>query len=190
MSISLDRYLFSVDDYERMGEVGILKEDPRVELIHGEIVQMSPMYGPHISCLNRLIRSATSQTNRDYYVQIQCPIRIPSLRSEPEPVLVILQATYDEGKVPEVPDILLVGEISDSTLETDRRVKLPLYAAAGIPEAWLFNLVAVRIERHTDPQPVGYRTVAYAESGQQLASTVLPDLVFDTDELIVGRTRT
>lgn len=188
MSISLDRYRFSVDDYERMGEVGILGEDPRVELIHGEIVQMSPMYAPHISCLNRLNRSATSQTSRDYYVQIQCPIRIPSLRSEPEPDLAILRATYNEGKAPEVPDILLVGEISDSTLETDRRVKLPLYAAAGIPEAWLFNLVAVRIERHTDPQPDGYRTVAYAERGQRLASTVLLDLVFDTDELIAGRT--
>ncbi len=68
------------------------------------------------------------------------------------------------------------------------RVKLPLYATAGIPEAWLFNLVAVRIERHTDPHPDGYRTVAYAERGQRLASTVLPDLVFDTDELIAGRT--
>jgi Uma2 family endonuclease len=189
MSISMDRYRFSVDDYERMGEVGILGEDPRVELIHGEIVHMSPMYAPHISCLNRLIRSATSQTSHDYYVQIQCPIRIPSLRSEPEPDLAILRAAYDEGKPPEVPDILLVGEVSDSTLETDRRVKLPLYAAASIPEAWLFNLVAVRIERHTDPQPDGYRTIAYAESGQRLASTVLPDLVFDTDELIAGHTR-
>lgn len=185
MSISLDRYRFSVEDYERMGEVGILGEDPRVELIHGEIVRMSPMHPPRISCLNRLTRSATRQTSNDYYVQIQCPIRIPSLRSEPEPDLVIPRASYDEGKAPEIPDILLVGEVSDATLETDRRVKLPLYAAAGIPEAWLFNLVAARIERHTDPQPDGYRTVAYAEPGQRLESTAIPGLDFDTDELII-----
>jgi Uma2 family endonuclease len=84
---------------------------------------------------------------------------------------------------------MLVGEVSDSTLEIDRRVKLPLYAAAGIPEAWLFNLVAVRIERHTDPQPDGYRTVVFAETGQRLESTVVPGLVFDTDELIIRVTR-
>lgn len=184
MAIQRPHHRFSVDDYERMVEVGILHEDHRVELIYGEIVEMSAMGGPHIVCLSRLNRAAMRQTGEDVYVQIQCPIRIPNQRSEPEPDLALVRVEYNEEKPPEVSDVLLVGEVSDSTLTYDRNVKLPLYAAAGIPESWLFNLVAGRIERHTDPQPDGYRTVAYAEKGQRLASTVLPDLTFDADEIL------
>ena len=80
-------------------------------------------------------------------------------------------------------------EVADSSLEYDRGIKLPLYAEAGIPEAWLVNLVANRLERHTDPGPAGYRTVAFAEAGQQLPSTVLPELVFDAAELLGLRRR-
>ncbi len=179
------KYLFSVDEYERMGEVGILGEDDRVELIYGEIEFMSPIGGPHVSCLNRSNRAVTRQIDGDtYFVQIQCPIRIPNKRSEPQPDLAIVRVGYDERRVPDASDVRLVVEVSDSSLEFDRSVKLPLYAAAGIPEAWLFNLGAKRIERHTDPQPDGYRSVAYAERGQRLASTVLPDVVFNADELL------
>ncbi len=183
MSVQLPHYRFSVDDYERMGEVGILRVEDRAELIYGEIVEMAAMGGPHVVCLSRLTRAATRQTGDDLYIQIQCPIRMPDLRSEPEPDLAVVRVEYNDARPPEAEDVLLAGEVSDSTLAYDRTVKLPLYAAAGIPEAWLFNLVAHRIERHTDPQPDGYRTVAYAERGQRLASTVLPDFVFDADEL-------
>ena len=75
-------------------------------------------------------------------------------------------------------------EVADSSLEYDRGTKLPMYAAAGIPEAWLFNLIANRIERHTDPGPDGYQTVAVAAHGQTLPSTTLANLTFDADELL------
>jgi Uma2 family endonuclease len=189
MSASLERYLFSVDEYERMGERGVFAEDTRVELIYGEIVQMSPIGGRHVNCLSLVNRSATRQTGDDLFVQIQGPIRMPNRRSEPQPELVIARGDFDLAKPPEVPAVLLVGEVSDSTLDSDRSVKLPLYASAGIPEAWLFNLVAERIERHTDPQPDGYRTVAFAEQAQRLESTVIPGLIFDTDELVIRVTR-
>jgi len=179
------RYRFSVDDYERMGEVGILGEDDRVELIYGEIEYMSPIGGPHLTSVNRANRALTRQTDgAEYYVQVQGSIRIPDQRSEPQPDLAILRVGYNEWKPADAKDVVLVIEVSDTTLDYDRGVKLPLYAAAGIPEAWLFNLGAKRIERHTDPRADGYRTVAYAERGQRLASTMLPNLVFDTDELL------
>lgn len=185
MVVSQPRWQFSVDDYERMGEVGILGEDDRVELIYGEIVTMCPLGGPHLTCVNRTTRSLTRQTDGDdYYVQVQGSIRIPGKRSEPQPDLAILRMGYDEWKPADATDVLLVVEVADSSLDFDRSVKLPLYASAGIPEAWLFNLGAKRIERHTDPQPDGYRSVAYAERGQRLASTVLPGVVFDADELL------
>jgi len=165
-----------VDDYERMLEVGILGEADRVELIHGEIATMSPIGGPHVSFINRTTRSLTRQIDGDeYYVQVQCPIRIPNKRSEPQPDLAIVRVGYDERRPPAASDIPLVIEVPDASLDFYRSVKLPLYASAGIPEAWLFNLGAKRIERHTGPQEDGYRSVAYAERRQRLASTGIPE---------------
>ncbi len=184
-AVQITRHLFTADEYQRMGEVGIFHEDDRVELIHGEIVEMSPIGGTHVVCVNRTTRAAMRQTDEtEFYVSVQNPIRIPNRRSEPQPDLAIVRVGYDEQKLPEASDVVIIVEVSDSTLDYDRSVKLPLYAAAGIPEAWLMNLVRARIERHTDPQPDGYRTIAYAERGQRLASTVLPDFTFDADELL------
>lgn len=184
-AVQITRHLFTADEYQRMGEVGIFHEDDRVELIHGAIVEMSPIGGTHVVCVNRTTRAAMRQTKEtEFYVSVQNPIRIPNRRSEPQPDLAIVRVGYDEQKPPEASDVVIIVEVSDSTLDYDRSVKLPLYAAAGIPEAWLMNLVHARIERHTDPQPDGYRTIAYAERGQRLASTVLPDFTFDADELL------
>jgi Uma2 family endonuclease len=129
---------------------------------------------------NWLVRS----TGPDIWVSTQNPIRIPE-DSEPQPDIVVQRAAYDEELPPTPSDIFLVIEVADSSLEYDRNIKLPRYAEAGIPEAWLFNLVANRIERHTEPSHGGSRTVAYAEAaGQQLPSTILPDLRFDAAELL------
>jgi Uma2 family endonuclease len=174
---------FTVDEYERMAEIGILGEDERIELIGGEIVQMSPIGGRHIACVWRTDRACQRQLGDDAVILVQSPIRLPG-DGEPQPDIVVVRATYDEMRVPMAGDAMLVVEVADSSLEYDRSVKLPLYAAAGIPETWLFNLIANRIERHSDPESGGYRTVAFAETGQQLPSTVLPDLTFDAAELL------
>ena len=183
MSVPRPHHRFTVDEYEQMIEVGILEEDDRVELIRGEIVEMSPIGGRHNDCLLLLNRWANRQVGDDVFVQIQGPIRLPE-DGEPQPDLALIRATYERRKPPLATDVILVLEVADSSLEYDRSTKLPLYAEAGIPEAWLFNLVATRIERHTDPASGGYRTVAYAEFGQRLPSTVLPTLVFDARELL------
>ena len=182
MVVTRPQHRFTVDEYERLIEAGILATDLRVELIHGVIVQMSPIGGPHIACVNRANRSATRQLPDEYYVQIQGPIRMPE-DGEPVPDLAIVRVGYDERRPPLPQDVLLLAEVSDTSLRYDRGTKLPLYAAAGIAEAWIFNLNARRLERYTDPAPGGYRTVAYAEAGQGLDSTVVPGLVFETDEL-------
>ena len=144
---------------------------------------MSPIGGSHNMCLNRINRSAHRQVGDEVYVQIQGPIRLPD-DSEPQSDVAIIRSGFDERRPPTTEYVILVGEVADSSLESDRSIKLPLYAQAGIPEAWRFNLVAYRIERHTEPGPDGYLTVAFAEAGQQLASTVLPDLAFDAAELL------
>jgi Uma2 family endonuclease len=116
-------------------------------------------------------------------VSPQNPVRLLD-HSEPQPDLAVFSASYDETRLPTAADIYARIEIVDESIEYDRGTKLPLYAEASIPEEWLFNLVANRIERHTDPGPTGYQTVAFAEPGQRLASLVLPELVFDATYLL------
>jgi Uma2 family endonuclease len=183
MSVPRPLHKFTVDDYERLIELGILGEDERVELIHGEIVEMSPIGARHIACVRESNRSCHRQLGDDVYIHIQSPIRLPG-DGEPEPDVSLVRPGYDQRHPPLAQDTFLVIEVSDSSLEYDRTQKLPLYAAAGIPEAWIFNLIGNRIERHIDPGPDGYRTVAFAEAGQHLASTVLPELTFDAAELL------
>jgi Uma2 family endonuclease len=178
MSDSLPLHKFTVDEYERMIEIGILREDERVELILGELIEMSPIGGRHVACVATIDRTCQRQLGDGVCIFVQSPVQLPN-DSEPQPDLALVRAGYDEGRVPSAEDIYLVIEAADTSLEYDRSQKLPLYAMAGIPEAWLVNLIDNRIERHTDPGPTGYQTVAFAERGQRLASLELPDLAFD-----------
>jgi Uma2 family endonuclease len=182
MVVRRPQHRFTVEEFERLIEADVFAPDLRVELIHGAIVEMSAIGGPHNACVNRTNRFASQRIASDYYVQVQGPIRLPEY-GEPVPDLAIVRVGYDERRPPEAADVLLVVEVSDSTLRFDRGTKLPIYAAAGITEAWIFNLNARRLERYSEPGPDGYRAVAYAEASQRFESTVLPILVFVPDEL-------
>lgn len=177
------RRRFTVAEFERMGEIGIFTEDDRVELIAGVIVDMSPADGRHIAAVNRLNQRLGRQIGAEMLVSMQNPV-VLSDDSEPQPDIAILRdRVYDV--VPTVEDILLVIEVADSTLAYDRDVKLPLlYAPAGIPESWLFDLVNTRLERHSEPGPDGYRLVARAGRGESLTSTVLPGVTLAVDTLL------
>jgi len=132
----VSRWKFTVDEYARMAEAGILGEDDRVELLEGEIVEMAPIGPPHAGCVNRLTRLLTSRLGDRAVVGVQNPIRLGSL-SEPQPDLTLLRPRrdlYSEGH-PEADDVLLVVEVASSTSAFDRQVKMPLYAQAGIPQA-------------------------------------------------------
>ena len=110
------------------------------------------------------------------------PVRL-SDDSEPEPdFAVVRDRPYEE--LPTPADVLLVIEVADTSQEYDRKVKLPLYAAAGIPEAWLIDLAAETVERHTDPGKGFYRLTTLALHGESLTSTVLPDLTIVVDEVL------
>ena len=177
------RRRFTIDEYRRMGEVGILIEDERVELIDGEIVEMSPMRAPHVDCVASLTHLLVEQAGKAVRVHVQLPIRLPN-ESEPEPDLSLVRSDYDRRSVPAAEDVVAVIEVADSSREYHRSVKLPLYAAAGIPEAWLFDLVADRIERHTEPGADGYQQIAVVGRGKSLTSTVLPAVVLSIDDVL------
>jgi Uma2 family endonuclease len=175
----------SVDEYLRMAEVGILGEDERVELIRGELIQMFPIGAPHVESVNELARRLYRLTGDDVIIQVQNPIVLPS-GSVPQPDLSLLRADYQRGRLPQAADVVLLIEVADISVSYDRTVKLPLYAAAGIPEAWLVDLNVPRLERQTDPGPDGYQQIALAGRGKSLTSTILPAVTLSIDDVLVG----
>ncbi|MCA1670623.1 MAG: Uma2 family endonuclease, partial [Thermomicrobia bacterium] len=179
---TMPRYRFTVADYELMGQAGILTEDDRVELIEGEIIVMSPIGPRHALCVAFLTHYLVRNAPDNGLLFVQSPIRLPN-NSEPQPDLAMIRRG-NIGALPTPADVLLVVEVSDSTLAYDRDVKFPLYAAAGIPKAWLVDLAAGRIERHTDPGTTGYRAIIRAERGDTIASTTIPTLAIAVDAVL------
>ncbi len=175
--ISPTRYRFTVDDYHLMAEVGILPPDARIELIDGEIIQMTAMGPRHALRLARLNQRLTLQLADRALVWPQCPFQI-SPYSEPEPdlALVKLPASRYEGRLPTSEDILLAIEISESSLVYDRGTKLALYAKAGIPEAWIVNLQDDCLEIYRDPQEGRYGTATTYRAETPVAPLAFPDV--------------
>lgn len=182
-TVEITRHRFTADEYQRMGEAGILHPEARVELINGEIVEMFAIGASHVGCVGLTNRSATRQVGDRVLVLVQCPIRIAD-DGEPQPDFLLVPGDYDRSKLPTPANTFLLIEVSDSSLAYDRMFKLPLYGAAGVREAWIFDLPQSRIERHTEPNASGYGALAVAGPGEQLASTTLPDLTFAVDEVL------
>jgi Uma2 family endonuclease len=166
-----------------MAEAGILHEDDRVELIEGEILEMAPIGGRHAACVNRSARLFILRLDDRAVVSIQNPVRLSS-GSEPEPDLMLLRPPadrYDEH-LPGPEDVLLIIEVSDTTLPYDRGTKLPLYAATGIPEVWIFDLERRRILVHRLPDGDLYREALVIDTGT-IAPLAFPDLTIAMDEI-------
>jgi Uma2 family endonuclease len=144
---------FTVDEYHRLADLGFLTETDRVELIWGEIIEMAAKGRPHATCCSNLLRELAVVIAGQAELRCQDPIVLPVSNSEPEPDLVIVRKKSDNylSAHPHPSDVLLVIEISDSTLKYDREVKLSLYAEAGISDYWIFNLVDYRLETHSEP---------------------------------------
>ena len=176
-SVEVTRHSFTVAEYRRMGEAGIFSEDDRVELIGGEVVEMSPIGERHAACVAVLTQLITLKLRLSALVWAQNPVVLDDY-SEPQPDLAVLKPRPDNYRTskPTPGDVLLVIEVSDSTLEYDRGVKMPLYAGAGIPEAWLVNLPDERIEVYSDPEGGEYRNARPFARGQRLQSQTLASL--------------
>ena len=186
MGVELKRRLFTVDEYHRMGEVGILGEDDRIELIEGEILEMSPIGSRHAGIVNRLTDVFTLRLRWRAIVAVQNPISLGSKYSEPQPDCTLLRpnADYYAGRLPEPPDILLVVEVMDTSVGYDRGLKLPLYARAGIPEVWLVDSNAERVNACHQPAPEGYHETLTFGRGDALSSAAFPGVVFTVADLI------
>jgi Uma2 family endonuclease len=177
---------FTVAEYDRMIEVGILTEDERIELIEGVIVEMSPIGRRHASYVKRLITLLSRRIGDEVQLDIQNPIHLSDY-SEPQPdaLLLKLRGDYYIEALPSPADVLLVIEVADTSLDYDRNVKVPLYARAGIPEVWVINLAAETVEVYTQPGDPTYQRVQTRKKGDVLTPTTLPDVTLSVDQLFV-----
>lgn len=174
---------FTVTDYHRMAEAGILTEDDRVELIDGEIIQMSPIGGQHVDCVSRLNELLVDRRGTRFRVNIQSPVRLSGYH-EPEPDVAVVRVRDYAGELPTPADVLLLIEVADTTLRYDRTTKVPMYAGAGIPEVWIVDVQGEVIERYTDRVQDTYRTVTRFERGQDIESIAVSGLVLRVDDVL------
>ncbi len=179
------RRRFSVGEYYAMAEAGILGPDERVELLDGEIVVMAPIGNRHAFCVDWLTRFWILALAELAIVRIQNPVRLND-SSEPEPDITLLAWRDDfyASAHPGPQDVLLLIEVADSTADSDRNEKLPLYARAGIPEVWIVNLRDRRVEVYTEPDGVGYNSVRYYGPGDSVAPLHFPDIALEVERII------
>ena len=186
MSVQTQRRLFTVKEYHLMNEVGVFGEDDRVELIEGEIIQMAAIGTRHASCVNRLARRFSLIPEDLATFAIQNPIQLTE-RTEPQPDVVLLEprADYYATAHPIPSEVLLLVEVSDSTIDFDRDVKVPNYARSGIQEVWLWDLEANCLEVYREPTANGYTSIQRFERGEIVSPLAFPDFQVSVD-LILG----
>jgi Uma2 family endonuclease len=183
MAVKLTPRRLTVEEYDRMGEVGILTEDERTELIDGEIVCMSPIGGPHVEVVMKLNHLLVDAAGAEWRVSVQNPISLPP-HAEPQPDFSVVRARRYGRSLPRAEDVLLVIEVSDTSLAYDREIKLPLYAGAGIPEAWIIDINNRTVSRYTQPEHGLYAKSRTAEPGMKIDSTVLAGLTIEVDGIL------
>ena len=177
MDIKLPIHLFTVEEYHRLAENGILHEDDRVEFLEGRIVDMTPIGSKHASCVGRLTSMFFEKIQKRAIVQVQNPVILHE-QSEPQPDIMLLKYRDDfyAERHPGPKDILLLIEVTDSSLEYEKKVKIPLYAKADILEVWLVNLVEKTLEVYRSPIQDGYEIVTKLFHTQSVSPQKFPDI--------------
>lgn len=185
MQTEVVRKLFTVDDYYRMAEAGIIADGERVELIEGEIVQMSPIGDRHSLAVNRANMIFARGVGDRAVVSVQNPASMDRY-NEPQPDVVLIrprEGFYGTGK-PAPEDVLLMIEVADTTLRKDRNVKLPVYARNGIREVWIVDLQHDVILVFRDPKDGAYQTSETFKLGQLIRCGAFPEFAIESGELL------
>ena len=177
LAAEVRRHLFSVEDYARMGEAGILTAADRVELVAGEVREMSPIGPSHAGLVDLLAELLFARLAGAVQVRTQGPVRLSrDTELEPDVALLRRRDDYYRRRHPEAGEILLVIEVADSSLPYDRGEKMPRYARAGIPEAWLVDVAAREVTIYSAPEPDGYADERVVRRGEQIVSATIAAL--------------
>lgn len=163
---------FTVEQYHRMTENGVLTANDRVELLDGYIVDKMPHHPPHASTLTRLIRLLARILPDEWVLRVQMPITLRTSEPEPDVAIAIGPDDVYTKRHPMPRDVALLIEVADSSLLTDRRDKLPLYARERVGECWLVNLVDACVEVYTKPK--GGRLPVYQSRRDYRGNVMIP----------------
>lgn len=184
MSVLLEKRLFTVDEYYKMAEAGILREDDRVELIGGEIIQISPIGNRHAAIVDQLIYLLRSLMEKGIRIRIQNPLYIDEMNvPQPDCMLLKSESTNYFERAPTPNDVLLLIEVADSSLIIDKNIKMPLYAIAGIPEAWLVDITTNTIFVYREPTAKGYQSMQKFSRGKSIVPLADLNLKIEVDEI-------
>lgn len=178
------RHRLTVNDYHRMGEVGIIGQNTRVELVGGDVIDMAPIGSTHAGMVRRLEKMLHDSIADSAIISVQNPV-VLNQHSEPQPDLAVLKMRNDfyAAAHPEASDILLIIEVSDTTLRYDLETKLPLYAQAEIPEVWLIDIANSSAELFRNPGRQGYQEIEKPVPGTYIESILLPTLAIPVNNL-------
>ncbi len=175
----------SVEIYHLMAERGAFHPDERIELVGGKIFDMSPIGSLHARCVTFLTSTLIRIVGNSSIVTSQNPILLDD-ESEPQPDVAIVnfREDYYKNALPAAADIKLLIEVADTSVEFDRGVKFSRYAAAGIPEAWLVDLINDRVEVHYAPKDEAYSRSKTFQRGENAVSETIPSIEIPVDDVL------
>ena len=179
------QHKLTVSDYYRMGDAGILHEDDRIELIDGDLIEMSPIGSHHAGIVGRLTKVLTIMAGDQAVVWPQNPLHLGTY-SEPQPDVMVLKPRPDDyiDALPEPADVIVLIEVADSSINYDRKTKLPLYARNGVREVWIIDLNTRQLERYTQPGETGYGYCEIMDKTATISPVGLPGVVIDLRRIL------
>ena len=177
---------FDIATYHRLISDGILRENDRVELIYGRLVNKTPIGSRHSAVVNRFNNLLTQKVKGRAIVGVQDPIKLIQEQSEPEPDITLLKFREDfySSDLPKGEDVLLVIEVADTSLDYDRDTKIPMYAQAKIQEVWIVNLLENCIEIYSSPSSSGYEFRRTVREGQSVSPKEFPDISLTANQIL------
>ncbi len=184
-TVNPTKHLTNLDEWRRLGEANIFPPESRIELINGEILDMAPIGFNHAGHLKRVNNLLTILVIGKAIVSVQDPLQLGDL-SEPEPDFMLLKpnADYYSSRHPVADDVLLLIEVSDTSLQFDQNQKLRLYARHGIPEYWLLNLNDLSLEVYRKPNGELYAEKTTLYAGDSITLSQLPDISIQVADIL------
>ena len=183
--VPVERWRFTVDDFEKMGEVGIFKESDRVELIDGEIYAMNPIGFGHSGHVMKLIQTLSRALGDRGLLNVQNPVQIrPRRQLQPDVMVLRLRDDYYTTSHPVASDVLLMIEVADSSLTYDRNTKARVYAQAGLPDYWIVDLVNTQLLVCREPVDGVYRSVQVLGKEDVVQPLAFPDVTIAISEIL------
>jgi Uma2 family endonuclease len=175
---------FTVEEYKRLGELGIIGDEERVELLDGLLLVMTPLGDEHEACVDNLNGILCARLGRRAQIRVQGSIALPRSRPQPDIAVLHRRADFYRAAKPRPADVALVIEVADTSLARDRNVKLPAYGRAGVAETWVVDLAGGAVIAGRSPGPDGYAVITPHERGERLTIPGFPDVALAVEEIL------